>query len=295
MRTDKELGALRVMEALSAVDAELLARSEKTTVKSKHKMTVRRFVQRYGVACAACLCLLVLGAAYFGMSRMRMGAVGGGKGTDGNCGGADNGFAPMTAGELNDAPEEVPEYAEQEAAEDYASDGGMSVRPEPEWLDVEQLAVQSDTARNQELTEETLKTEAAKQDELAATTPVDSDGSETQRKPVAEGVGAEAAVPESYSRAETENGNQGSLLYEWSDGEHSLWLRITQTELTADMRFDVEPPVYTVQEGWRELLPDAGVDGYVQFALLYENGVLAEYCGALEREEVVRLLESLIE
>ena len=117
-----------------------------------------------------------------------------------------------------------------------------------------------------------------------------------QSTPAREEPGADADVPIRYSPVETEagSGEQDSLLYEWSDGEQSLWLRITQTDLTVDLRFDAKPPVYTVQEDWRELIPDAGADGYVQFALLYDNGMLAEYCGALDREEIIRLMESLV-
>lgn len=292
MRTDKELGAFRVMEALSAVDEELLERSEETAVKSKNKMTVRGFVRRYRAACAACLCLLVLGAAYFGLRQMRMGSFGESKNTNMNGGGADNGFGPMAAGEENAAPEDgaAPEYAPQEAAGNSLSNNGMPAGIEPEWLEVEQLAAQP----------EKLKTEeAARVDEMQQSVDklVGSDDAATQGIPEAEEFGAEAAVPERYSPVETETGfgNQGSLLYGWSDGEHGLWLRITQTELTAGLRFTVEPPVYTVQEEWRDLFPDAGADGYAQFALLYENGMLVEYCGALDREEVIRLLESLVQ
>ena len=42
------------------------------------------------------------------------------------------------------------------------------------------------------------------------------------------------------------------------------------------------------------MLPDAGDNGVVRFALLYENGMLAEYYGVLEKDEIVMLLESLV-
>ena len=283
MKTDKELGAIRVMEALSAVDEELLERSGKTAAESKHKMTVRRFVQMYAAACAACLCLMVLGAAYFGMSQMRMGSAENSKGMNMSSGGTGN-DSGLRNEEVQDAmPEEMLEYAAEGAGGDSIYNYGTSAPLEPEWLDVEQLAALPDAAAPRE-------PEAVKENDrvLSADKSSDSDGAVMQSAP-------EASVPERYSPVEPEagSGEQDSLLYEWSDGEKSLWLRITQTELTVDLRFDAQPPVYTVQEEWKELIPDAGADGYIRFALLYDNGMLAEYCGALEREEIISLMESL--
>ncbi len=78
MKTDKESGAIRLMEALSAASEELLERSEKAgrAEPGGKKAGIILFVQKYAKACAACLCLAVLGAAYFGISQMRMGSAG---------------------------------------------------------------------------------------------------------------------------------------------------------------------------------------------------------------------------
>lgn len=310
MMTDKEFGAFRVMEALSAVDEELLERSGKTTAESKNKMTVRRFVQRYAVACAACLCLMVLGAAYFGMSQIRMGSAENSKGMNMSDGSGDD-FSPLAAdGEMwepeemqENAAEYVPEPAEG-AAEDSLG-GELAVTEEPEWLDVEQLAA---LRRETEWLDEWLESAAqipagdnggqAQNQNQTVGRPEESEGEPVQTAREKEVFRAKAAVPEGYSPVEIkeETGNpedQGSLVYEWSDGEHSLWLRVTSTELTTDMLIEAEPPVYTVQQEWKELIPDAGTDVYARFALLYDNGMLVEYCGVLEREEIISLLESL--
>lgn len=53
--------AMKLMQALSGVDEELLERSEER--KTGHKIV--RFMNRYGKGCAACLCLIVAGAAFF--------------------------------------------------------------------------------------------------------------------------------------------------------------------------------------------------------------------------------------
>lgn len=291
MKTEKELGAIRVLEALSAVDEELLERSGKASAESKNRRTVRGFVQKYAMACAACLCLLVMGAAYFGMSRM--GAGGFSQSSDGMNGGSKGGdFGSMAAGGDNAAREEIADGAAQTAGDSFAWDE-EAVPMEPEWLDVELLgALPGEAATGEQAAEET-----AKENELTASAgePAESDGAAVQDAREKVSFAAAVEVPEGYSLLDTgaANENQGSQVYEWSDGEHSLWLRVTSTELTTDARIDVEPPLYTVQEEWKELIPDAGADGYVRFALLYDNGMLVEYCGALEREDIIGLLDSL--
>ncbi|MCM1056011.1 MAG: hypothetical protein NC517_00165 [Firmicutes bacterium] len=284
MRTEKEPGAMRVMEALSAVDEELLERSEKKP---------RRFVQRYGAACAACLCLLAVGAAYFSMSRMKMGGYSQSAG-EMSGGGMEDNAAPMAvyAGD-GGAPEEMADGA-PEAAGNPFFDEETAALGEPEWMDVDRLVALTDELiqeKAEALIDQERQMEAA---EEAGT----SSGTAVQNAPEKEMQEVSVNVPEGYRPVETKLADlagetQGSMVYEWSDGEHGLWLRVTDTELTADMRIDAEPPVYTVQEAWRELIPDAGADGYVQFGLLYENGMLVEYRGVLEREELIRLLETL--
>lgn len=295
MKTDKELGALRVMEALSAVDEELLERCEKSGADAIH-----RFVQRYARACAACLCLAVLGAAYLCMRQMHMVGTKSGEQYAEMNGGSAKDYGQM-AGEAEDAAPlgKSENAAPAEAGDGFSFGSGSSAEAEPEWLDVDRLMAQQYDSAKQETTEEEEAKEHPQSSQLElAQEPQASDSEPENYIREKDIFAAKADVPESYSPVETETeyGNperQVSLLYEWTDGEHSLWLRITQTELTADMRINAESPVYTVQEEWRELIPNAGADGYVQFALLYENGMLAEYRGVLEREEIVRLMESL--
>lgn len=301
MRTDKERGALRVMEALSAVDEELLdrcgepgaapAERNKASETSK-KGRLYLFARRYGKVCAACLCLLVLGAACLNLRQIPMGDIGGsGKSmTNGamqSAEGADEeGCQPLEAADL---AEGAPNAMENEVA--GGVDGGLNEyslgRVSPEWLDVGSLAAapkKEQSREDNETAQDGIAQESADQNFAVKETMIVTV--------------TEARVPEEYELSKEEAGaeaqaKEDSLIYEWSDGEHGLWLRFTQTDLTVDMRFDTEPPVYTVQENWRELIPAAGADGYVQFALLYENGMLAEYRGVLAREEIIELLESI--
>lgn len=309
MKTDKESGAIRLMEALSAASEELLERSEKAgAVKSSKKNTgTRFFVQKYAKACAACICLAVLGAAYFGVSHMRMGSAGeagmksGGAGDDYN-----------NEGRIEEMMSEGVANQEPELADDGGTvfDGAASAFAEPEWLDVDGLEAMAEADGLASGKAESGGTEEVRQE--AETLPQENHSKENASSGAAEGsepeaavekapsledaltveaLTAVAAVPAGYGLIKAE----GGLYCEWSDGEHSLWLKLTRTELTTDLRFCAEPPVYTVEEEWEELIPPADGNEYLQFALLYENGILAEYCGALEREEIIILMESLSE
>ncbi len=293
MKTDKESGAIRLMEAFGAASEELLERSEKAgrPESGGKKAGIRLFVQKYAKACAACLCLVVLGAAYFGISQMRMGSAGKADTKSAGSGDGYNGSAAKTEeiaqeeiaqeGIENQAPMQIPDQAEDLGL----SDGAEPVFAEPVWLDVESLQEIAAAANKAEADgQEAVSQEVRRQDVEAENTPTENFIKQNASAAV-------PAVPAGYDLIRVE----GSLYYEWSDGEHGLWLKLTRTELTADLRFDVEPPVYTVQQDWKELLPPAGGSEYLQFALLYENGMLAEYCGALEQDEIALLMESLLE
>ena len=263
--------AMKLMQALSGVDEELLARSEEK--RPEHKIV--RFMNRYGKGCAACLCLIVAGAAFFAMRGVR---------TDNTTGStmelAQNMQANMTAGGAGDslAAEAAPEEAEGEetAREELAAtvNSCVDAGEAPAWLDIEALAQQAKHSAEQDGTEKCSAVQGSVKDGVAA---------------------SEAQVPDRYSYIEeTLSEDGGSRTVEWSDGEHALWLRFTQTELTTDMRFDAEPPVYTVEEDWRELIAEKKAGERQQLALLYEDGMLVEYSGCLTKEELIALLESLL-
>ena len=171
----------------------------------------------------------------------------------------------------------------------------------PAWLDIEALARQAKHSAEQDETEkysgaqnngalECEKVEGAADGENA-TDAIQQSSTEDLRQ----SREAKAQLPVSYSYIEetlSEDGESRTL--EWSDGEHGLWLRFTQTELTTDMRFDVEPPVYTVEEDWRERIAEKENGERQQLALLCEDGLLVEYSGCLTKEELIALLESLL-
>lgn len=288
--------AMKLMQALSGVDEELLERSGER--KTGHKIV--RFMNRYGKGCAACLCLIVAGAAFFSMRGVK---------TD-NTAESIMEMAPglqanMTAGGTEDgaageaAELECVETAKDELAETMNS--GMDAGEAPAWLDIEELVQQAEHSAEQDETEKysgaqnngALETEKAEGTAGVESTTEDIQQNATEE--LRQSRKAEPLVPDSYSYIEetlSENGESRTV--EWSDGEHGLWLRFTQTELTTDVCFDVEPPVYTVEEDWRELIAEKEDGERQRLALLYEDGVLVEYSGYLTSEELIALFESLL-
>jgi len=293
------------MEALSAADEELLERCERSGAAADkgergNGGKIYLFVRRHGRVCAACLSLLLIGGAYFGLTQKWGETLGG-------SGGSNDSMMPQN----NTAQEEQKtEYAdggiELLAEEGYTADeimaeaetaGEACPSEKPEWLDVDQLAgALAVTAPGQFATERAEEDRTDGSGEGSASTLV---AQQEKMMEIEKRIASEARVPEGYSSVIQEEGgeerteNEG-YLFEWSDGEHTLWLKMTQTELTADMRFDVDPPVYTVREEWRDLIPQADEEGLVRFALLCEDGMLVEYRGLLAREEIIALLESVL-
>ena len=272
--------AMKLMQALSGVDEELLARSEER--KTGHKIV--RFMNRYGAGCAACFCLIVAGAVFFSMHGLKTGNT-----TESIMDMAPQLQTSMTAGGAENAAADEAAPAEIEGEETAKEElaGAMSSYMDsgevPAWLDIETLAQQAERPAEQEETEKCsgLQNSAAL---------------ETARESVKEGVaGSEAQVPDSYTYiGQTLSEDGESRTVEWSDGEHTLWLRFTRTELTTDMRFDAELPVYTVEEDWQKLVAEKEAGERQQLALLYEDGLLVEYSGSLTKEELITLLKSLL-
>lgn len=257
--------AMKLMQALSGVDEELLARSEER--KTGHK--IEHFMNRYGKGCAACLCLIVAGAALFAMHGVK---------TD-NTAESVMEMAPGLQANMT-AELECAETVKEELAETMNS--GMDAGEAPAWLDIEELVQQAEHSDAEEAG-------------MDGTAGNEDNKQQSSLESLRQSRKAEPLVPDSYSYIEetlSENGESRTV--EWSDGGHGLWLRFTQTELTTDVCFEAEPPVYTVAEDWRELITEKEDGERQQLALLYEDGLLVEYCGYLTSEELIVLFESLL-
>lgn len=318
MSTWKEEGALRIMEALSGVDEELLERCEqpeavkrKKTTKMSGKNKIYRFMRRYGKVCAACICLAVLGGAY-GVSALRMGSSGA------NMQGFEkSGDALPEAGEQAEAIEietagEEEKYVEtEEGTAEAGTTEAARGYGEPCWLDIDMLveralyganfAERIENSPQSQLSSvlESEKTDAQDTEQVIKEmeNSASASGAEISWEDVysVEGLGNYVPVewPEGYIplAAEQSTGKdmRNNLLLTWTNQEHTLWLNLTETELNKDMLQESEEAVFAVEEDWQSKLPEPEADGSIQFALLYEDGVLAEYKGWLTVSEILEL------
>lgn len=308
MITRKEESALRIMEALSGVDEELLERcgQPESFDRQEKKMTKMSgkgygFMHKYGSVCAACLCLAVLGTAWWKISQQKGGAF-------------DNGAEAIRQEDTARAYDVVSEEGTEAWQESLIS--GMSMEEsaaavkymaeesaQPEWLDWNKLAITESPAESRE---ETDGDEQQSESILA----VESLGAEDNQS-VSEDRAAEisweeacavsvlgqyvpAELPEGYlpltAKQNTGEEERDSLVLTWGNGEHILWLKLTETELDTSVSYSANVPILKADEEWQGQIPEQADDGSIQFALLCRDGVLLEYKGWLTTDEIVKLL-----
>ena len=109
---EKEEQAIRILEAMSGVEEDLLARSEQKA-PAKQTGKVISFWHKYGKAMAACACLAVLGTAFWGIGNLS-------KSSD-NAAAEPQGMAFVTQDTTPKAETSRPESV-QEAAADVAEE-----------------------------------------------------------------------------------------------------------------------------------------------------------------------------
>lgn len=303
----KQEDALRILEALSGVDEDLLERSE----RKQGKAVVYRFVQRHGKALAACLCLCVLGTAFWGMRYLSETPF---AGTAQSSDSADKVSITGIAGNTESAMENPAEGAAPEAAmvEDAGTYGAIEdsqEATEPEWIDIQPRM--SAEATDEELTggirvtdsiddykqmtemgTEIPEQESAKAEEYEEITWEEAEG--------LEGLGTYVPdrLPDGYkpvyARCRNAGDGKDRLTLLCSSGEKNLWLNITETDWNAgDMFIGLETPVLSAKEDWKSKLPKPDGEGGIQFGLIFEDGVLVEYQGYLKEEEILELFYSM--
>lgn len=288
-RENREEQAFRILEALSGADGELLERSEGTS-GAKGVARLYRFAHKYGRACAACFCLLVLGAAFWAVN-----AVSSKQAADysGNTAAQTESLmeAPQTAGAAAaDGAVEAAEAETARAGETGAEEGADAGKPAEDLTQaVNSLqgqgapaAENAETASAEQAAEEVQKQEAPELswEEAYQLEPFGKYIPES----LPEGYGPQTAV----CGVTEEGGN--SLTLTWGNGEKTFTLRLAETD---GAPAETGQPVYSAGGDWKKEIPEAAADGFVSFCLLFPDGVLAEYEGCLTEEELVSLLEGI--
>lgn len=299
-RPEREENALRIMRALSGVDEELLARSEgmdgAAETKEKEQggnRIIVRFMNRHGRALAACLCLALLGAAYLLVEIQR-----GNEGSDGSGSGgayiADNGMYEAKTQDKINAAHENREEAEGMSPEEMWD--GMS--PDEMW-DADDLMPNNhtDDAGAAETVSDQQKQNDALNEQKQNAKPRPQELSLEEAKQC-ETLGAHIpeTIPEGcdFVEATYEDPASGSrLVLTWSDGRHPFRVKLSQTLFAEpeEAAAETDIAVYSAAGEWEETFWQPEKSGRLQFAVLYEDGVLAEYEGYLGKEDILKMFD----
>lgn len=283
---------LRILEALSGVDEELLERCD-TSGKGEPERRRYRRILRYGSLCAACLCALLTAAVLRDDLLWKNGRSGGQEAP------RENSVA---------APMERPETAE---ADGESVSGETFGDGEPVWIVLAELPEGKTAEYGKEQQKAEASVENMSEENVSDGVTPDNESKENlgaQKKEMPEnwqeaclqsalGQYVPRELPEGYDRQQAlrrilADGSE-NLLLRCGDGEHMLWLNLTATELDPQAEYACVPPIFGAAGDWQEKLPEPGGDGSRRFAVLYEDGVLAEYAGWLTEEEIRELFRQI--
>lgn len=300
MSEKKQKRSLRIMNALSAVDGELLERCDRAGKGAERRRGQGRLF-RWGFLCAACLCAVLIGGIF---------RIGFPPGND-DSGGWQNMAGGMPES-LTVLPREQPEEENGGVREEEAA----WETKEPVWIDLAALReAETVDGTDQEFWTETmteLRKETASEEKEAEERKAGAlteagypNETEAEREEIPQewlenclesGLGeyVPSKLPEGYRRREASRGRGGDgkeeLLLSWSSGERILWLYLRETGLNPEAEYDWVFPVLSAGGDWQEEIPEEDGEGLRRFAVLYGDGVLAEYAGQLTEEEIRELL-----
>lgn len=286
-KPEREENALRIMRALSGVDEELLARSEgmdgAPETKEKKQGGNRkpvRFMNRHGRALAACLCLAVLGAAYLVMEFRQ-----GNERSDGAYI-ADNGmYEAGVQDKTNAAYENREEAGDMSPGEMWEAEDSVAVNQ----TDGLGATATAGDRLNDALNKPVQAAEELKQNQQKLS---------FEEAKACETLGA--YIPETipagcdFVEATYEKSAPGSrLVLIWSDGRHLVWVKLSQTLFVKpeEAAAQTDIAVYSGSGDWEKIFWQPEESGRLQFAILYEDGVLAEYEGYLGKDDVLKMFD----
>ena len=308
--------AVKIFEALSNVDEELLERCNRKAVQKNG--TARGLFQRYGRAMAAGICLIVAGAVSWGGYQLVTGssqsdASGGMELSDmaqsmavaegeqfnqnGNSGSENSttGAAEPAAGipEDEDAAAEDGVMAITESAKSESLQSQISGTPEKEATSLESGQTVAAGGQQADHYGEPAEQEAALQDsrkeisweEACAMEPFSS-YLPTVLPAAYEALSARRSIsPEQWD----------NLIFKWSDGWQILSLNMTSGDVVT--REDIERRdgmyEYVAEEFRKELMPDPPQGEPLAFTLYYADGMRIDFQGYITADEMWEVVESI--
>lgn len=287
--------AIKLFEALSGVDHELLERCNRED--ERKETVIRRHFWQNGKAMAACICLVAIGALTWSGYRLIYSPYG----AQGPDSAAQNftGMSEMEAAVTEDTAtagvEQTPGEAKSEEIPELASgsqsgngvSGSSASQENGGFADRETVAEKDMTDHQKE------QLESAVTDSRKELSWEEACSLETFRKYIPETVPAgyeplaarQSAMPEQWN----------DLLLKWSNGEHELSLELTVPDAETRANSGWYPPLhyYSAEEFERNLIPKPSEDGVIQFTIYYPDGMELRFEGHVTADELWEMFTSV--
>ena len=296
--------AVKLFEALSHVDEELLERCEQKVIRRGTIM--RRLSGKYGRAAAACVSLIVAGAAAWGGYRLAVepGAASGSQAPAELCGMA------QSAAPLEDRGAE--ENVELATGGNGAAEGAAEALPIQEFQSQISGEKQSSSISSGVIREdcsddivpgEECQTESEKQ-EAEEKKPGDSRYAVSWEEACAAEPFASylpTVLPAGYEAlcaGRSLNPDRwNNMIYMWSDGKYVLSLDMTLGEVTTgeDIEKRDGQNEYLAEDFRKELIPVLQpADDPISFTLYYEDGMRIDFKGMVTADQMWEVVESVL-
>lgn len=325
--------AIRLFEALSGVDEELLERSNR---KAGGKATnVRRLFWRNGRAMAACICLIVVGAAAWSGYRLVTGPCGADSSQFNQAPGefygmakdvAEWGWGAAGGTETNDvsALEPAAGTTENELKAEIAPDGnaaGVGTMDDVSTAAAEQEAMQDMQCQVSASMTYSTECQGSSSDMQSAGKTDETDrfrenmlglyekenGLTDSRQEVsweeASAVQPFAAyvpsvLPGEYDplsvRRSVDIDAWDNMIFIWSNGEEIFTLNMTQGQALTEEEIEKRDGLYQYPaESFREDMIPEPLDGRITFTLYYADGMQIDFAGCVTAGEMWEVVESV--
>lgn len=271
MSQNKEEYAIRLLEALSDVDPELLERSEKAVPAKKGKII--NFYSRAGKICAACLCLVVVGSAFYAMQSGLFNM----KSAESS---ENAGVAYLTAPAAETYQEKYDNVMIAEEA-DTGVEEGSTYGVDPRWLNVNEYTAVGAIDPDKQAVQDQREQKPLGSKRENSTTEASKDYGQL--------IGER--LPRTYSLyvVDDQEYEQYFVYRNDEDESETVWIKVTGLDAaTAEALVAANAAIDVKSEDWTEKLPETW-EAVMQLAFIDKDGVLVEYHGCLSREEVIAL------
>jgi len=307
--------AMKLFEALSGVDPELLERCGGTSLEKKKKVKGMIF-QRYGRAMAACICLLAVGALSWGGYRLVWGPCGSADSGNGTAAAQNQTAVNLSDMEVSAAPDmaggagdsyQAPEAPSQESVKEYegnqdtltfgetSSDKAESGSRAPIQDYVSELQIPMTSAGNTAEAAGAAGIEAQRESEAKKETVITDSRREIEWE---QACALEpfsgyfpTVIPEGYqpfsARRSALPQEWNEVLFQWSSGNQRLYLEMSVVDAKRKESATWSQPenYYSAEEFTRELIPEPSEDGEIRFTVYYPDGVELLFAGSVSRDE----------